>query len=189
MVGDDVSADAGRRHLCSPATTTSIVSAINKFEGRKFDYRRGTQFEEQYARYSTEQVERIRNDVVMGALRGLSTRLGIAARGTQVDHLRQRGLHRDAAAADARAGRVGAGESDPDGARPRRRRTARARTPASCSPSRISTRGCATSSTPPTATTRPSTRSIRAAWPRSSSGSTTSSGRRQALPPIGARCR
>ena len=33
----------------------SIVSAINSFEGRKFDYEPRNQFEEQYARYPTEQ--------------------------------------------------------------------------------------------------------------------------------------
>jgi VWFA-related protein len=54
----------------------SIVSAINNFEGRKFRYEPRNQFEEQYARYPSEQVEFIRNDVVMTALRGASTRLG-----------------------------------------------------------------------------------------------------------------
>ena len=54
----------------------SIVSAINNFEGRKFRYEPRNQFEEQYARYPTEQVEIIRNDVVMTALRGAATRLG-----------------------------------------------------------------------------------------------------------------
>ncbi|HEY6361110.1 MAG TPA: VWA domain-containing protein, partial [Vicinamibacterales bacterium] len=54
----------------------SIVSAINNFEGRKFRYEPRNQFEEQYARYPTEQVEYIRNDVVMTALRGAATRLG-----------------------------------------------------------------------------------------------------------------
>ena len=54
----------------------SIVSAINSFEGRKFNYEPRNQFEEQYARYPTEQVEYIRNDVVMTALRGAATRLG-----------------------------------------------------------------------------------------------------------------
>jgi VWFA-related protein len=54
----------------------SIISAINNFEGRKFDYRPLNQFEANYMRYSTEVVERIRNDVVMGALQGLAIRLG-----------------------------------------------------------------------------------------------------------------
>jgi VWFA-related protein len=54
----------------------SIISAIENFEGRKFDYRPRNSFEEQYSRAPSEIVEQIRNDVVMGALRGLSTRLG-----------------------------------------------------------------------------------------------------------------
>ena len=57
----------------NPAT---IISAIERFEGRKFDYRPRNQFEEQYARAPSEAVEQIRNQVVMGALRGLATRLG-----------------------------------------------------------------------------------------------------------------
>jgi VWFA-related protein len=54
----------------------SIVRAIASFEGRKFDYTPRNAFEQQYARYSTQDVERIRNDVVMGALKALSVRLG-----------------------------------------------------------------------------------------------------------------
>ena len=54
----------------------SVVSAIERFEGRKFDYRPRNSFEEQYARAPSEAVEQIRNQVVMTALRGLSTRLG-----------------------------------------------------------------------------------------------------------------
>jgi VWFA-related protein len=57
----------------NPAT---IISAIERFEGRKFDYRPRNLFEEQYARAPSEVVEQIRNQVVMTALRGLSTRLG-----------------------------------------------------------------------------------------------------------------
>jgi VWFA-related protein len=56
--------------------TASVVSAIERFEGRKFDYRPRNQLEEQYARAPTEVVEQIRNQVVMTALRGLATRLG-----------------------------------------------------------------------------------------------------------------
>ena len=48
----------------SRATMRRSFSAINKFEGRKFRYEPRNQFEEQYARYPTEQVELIRNDVV-----------------------------------------------------------------------------------------------------------------------------
>jgi VWFA-related protein len=53
-----------------------IIGAINAFEGRKYDYRPRNQLEENYVRYPTDTVERIRNEVVMGALRGLSVRLG-----------------------------------------------------------------------------------------------------------------
>ena len=53
-----------------------IIGAINAFEGRKYDYRPKNQLEENYVRYPTETVERIRNEAVMGALRGLSVRLG-----------------------------------------------------------------------------------------------------------------
>jgi VWFA-related protein len=53
-----------------------IIGAINAFEGRKYDYRPKNQLEENYVRYDTSTVERIRNEVVMGALRGLSVRLG-----------------------------------------------------------------------------------------------------------------
>jgi VWFA-related protein len=53
-----------------------VMGAINNFVGRKFDYTPLNVFEQNYMRYSTDQVERIRNDVVMGALRGLAVRLG-----------------------------------------------------------------------------------------------------------------
>jgi hypothetical protein len=58
----------------------TVLSAINNFKGRKFDYTPMNQFEEQYARYPTEVVEQVRNDVVMTALRGLSTRLSAVLR-------------------------------------------------------------------------------------------------------------
>ncbi|HEU4691798.1 MAG TPA: VWA domain-containing protein, partial [Vicinamibacterales bacterium] len=54
----------------------SVLTAIERFEGRKFDYTPLNQFEQNYMRYPTEQVEKIRNDVVMTALQGLSVRLG-----------------------------------------------------------------------------------------------------------------
>ena len=57
----------------NPAT---VISAIERFEGRKFDYRPRNLFEEQYARAPSETVEQIRNQVVMTALRGLASRLG-----------------------------------------------------------------------------------------------------------------
>ena len=55
---------------------TSLLSAINNFEGRKYDYEPRNSFELEYSEFPTEEVERIRNQVVMDALRGLSIRLG-----------------------------------------------------------------------------------------------------------------
>ena len=59
----------------------SVITAIERFEGRKYDYRPRNLLEENYVRYSTDDVERIRNDVVMSALRGLSTHLGALREG------------------------------------------------------------------------------------------------------------
>ena len=143
----------------NPAT---MISAIERFEGRKFDYRPRNLFEEQYARAPSEIVEQIRNQVVMTALRGLSTPPRRAARGTQGDHLRQRRTDGDAAAAAARRRRVARSDEQPRraqqpddrGEQPARgdgRRSSR---------SRICTRRCATSSPRRTATTPRSTRSI-----------------------------
>jgi VWFA-related protein len=53
-----------------------IISAIQRFEGRKFDYRPRNAFEEQYAYYPAATVERIRNQVTMGALKAASVLLG-----------------------------------------------------------------------------------------------------------------
>jgi VWFA-related protein len=54
----------------------SLISAINKFEGRKGLYDPRNEFEERYAYYPAQTVENIRNDVTMGALKGAAVRLG-----------------------------------------------------------------------------------------------------------------
>jgi VWFA-related protein len=54
----------------------SIVQAINHFEGRKGQYEPRNEFEERYAYYPAATVERIRDDVTMGALTGAAVRLG-----------------------------------------------------------------------------------------------------------------
>jgi VWFA-related protein len=54
----------------------SLISAINKFEGRKFNYEPRNQFEDQYAYYPAQVVENVRNQVTMGALKGAAVRLG-----------------------------------------------------------------------------------------------------------------
>src|SRR5262245_21222146 len=43
----------------------SIVSAVQRFEGRKFGYTPRNRFEDEYSRYPASEVERIRNEVVM----------------------------------------------------------------------------------------------------------------------------
>jgi VWFA-related protein len=53
-----------------------IASTIERFVGRKYKYEPLNVFEQRYANAPTEQVEMIRNQVVVGALRGLSTFLG-----------------------------------------------------------------------------------------------------------------
>ena len=54
----------------------SLISAINKFEGRKGLYEPRNEYEERYAYYPAQTVERIRNDVVFGALQGAAVKLG-----------------------------------------------------------------------------------------------------------------
>ncbi|HYT74356.1 MAG TPA: VWA domain-containing protein, partial [Vicinamibacterales bacterium] len=54
----------------------SLISAINKFEGRKNNYQPQNEFEERYAYYPTTIVERIRDDVTMTALSGAAVKLG-----------------------------------------------------------------------------------------------------------------
>ncbi len=54
----------------------SLISAVEHFEGRKFDYQPRNMFEEKYAYYPAATVEKIRNDVTMGALKGAAVKLG-----------------------------------------------------------------------------------------------------------------
>ena len=54
----------------------SVVRQVLQFEGRRFRYEPRNLFEEQYARYSAQTIESIRNQVVISALAGLSTHLG-----------------------------------------------------------------------------------------------------------------
>jgi VWFA-related protein len=64
------------RDLTFTRNRASLVSAIEKFEGRRFNYQPRNQFEERYAYYPASIVERIRNDVVMDALKGAAVKLG-----------------------------------------------------------------------------------------------------------------
>jgi VWFA-related protein len=60
---------------------SSLSEAINHFEGRKGNYEPRNEFEEKYAYYPTAQVESIRNDVTMGALRAAASQLGAMREG------------------------------------------------------------------------------------------------------------
>jgi VWFA-related protein len=53
-----------------------LISAIESFEGRKFNYIPKNTFEEQYAFYPAATVERIRNQVTMSALKAAAIRMG-----------------------------------------------------------------------------------------------------------------
>jgi VWFA-related protein len=55
---------------------SGLISAIERFEGRKHNYQPRNMFEEQYAQYPAQTVERIRNQVTMSALKAASVRLG-----------------------------------------------------------------------------------------------------------------
>ena len=59
----------------------SIVRAIQAFEGRKFDYIPRNRFEEQYSRIPPQEVEKVRNQVVMDALSAVAVRMGAMRQG------------------------------------------------------------------------------------------------------------
>jgi VWFA-related protein len=54
----------------------AVMRTIQQFRGRKFRYQPENQFEETYANYPTEVVERIRNQVSLSALKALMHRMG-----------------------------------------------------------------------------------------------------------------
>ena len=53
-----------------------IIDQVDNFFGQKYDYKPRNQYERTYAHFPTETVELIRNDVSLGALRGLMIYLG-----------------------------------------------------------------------------------------------------------------
>jgi VWFA-related protein len=55
---------------------SSLISAVEHFQGRRFDYTPRNEFEERYANYPAATVEQVRNQVVMTALKGAAIRLG-----------------------------------------------------------------------------------------------------------------
>jgi VWFA-related protein len=55
---------------------SAVVRGLEQFQGRKYDYTPRNQFEERYAYYPTEIVERIRNQVSLSALKALIVHMG-----------------------------------------------------------------------------------------------------------------
>ena len=54
----------------------AVMRAIQQFQGRKYDYTPRNQFEERYAYYPTEIVEKIRNQVSLSAIKSLIVHMG-----------------------------------------------------------------------------------------------------------------
>lgn len=54
----------------------AVMRALAQFQGRKFEYEPKNQFEENYAHYPTEVVERIRTQVSMSAIKSLIVHMG-----------------------------------------------------------------------------------------------------------------
>src|SRR5262245_65018193 len=55
---------------------SAVMRALEQFTGRKFEYEPKNQYEETYAHYPTETVERIRNQVSLSAIKGLIVHMG-----------------------------------------------------------------------------------------------------------------
>ncbi|MGD9906739.1 MAG: VWA domain-containing protein [Vicinamibacterales bacterium] len=58
-----------------------VMRALERFQGRKFDYTPRNALEDRYANYPAETVERIRRQVSLSALQGLSVKLGALREG------------------------------------------------------------------------------------------------------------
>src|SRR4051812_24905709 len=55
---------------------SAVMRGLEQFQGRKFDYEPRNQYEEQYAHYPAEIVEKIRNQVSLSALKALIVHMG-----------------------------------------------------------------------------------------------------------------
>jgi VWFA-related protein len=69
------------RDLTFTRNRDALVTAIERFEGRRFNYIPRNEFEERYAYYPAGTVERIRNQVVMDAIKGAAVKLGAMREG------------------------------------------------------------------------------------------------------------
>jgi hypothetical protein len=62
---------------------SAVVRGLQQFTGRKYEYEPKNQFEENYAHYPTEVVERIRNQVSLSAIRSLVVHMGSLKEGAR----------------------------------------------------------------------------------------------------------
>jgi VWFA-related protein len=60
---------------------SAVSRGLQQFLGRKYEYEPKNQFEEQYAHYPTETVERVRNQVSLSALKALIVHMGTLKEG------------------------------------------------------------------------------------------------------------
>lgn len=60
---------------------SGVIRALERFEGRKFNYEPRNYTEERYAQYPAEVVERIRRQVSLSAIEGLAVKLGALREG------------------------------------------------------------------------------------------------------------
>ena len=96
----------------------AAIGAVNNFEGRKFNYQPRNAFEEQYAYYPAATVERVRNQVTMGALKAAAVRLGGLREGRKAVIFVSEGFTASAAGAAERPGGGDAWCRQSDGRRP-----------------------------------------------------------------------
>src|SRR5213075_1949348 len=60
---------------------SAVTRGLQQFIGRKFEYEPKNQYEESYAHYPTEVVEKIRNQVSLSALKALIVHMGTLQEG------------------------------------------------------------------------------------------------------------
>ena len=104
-----------------------VIQSLGSFVGRKGDYTPRNRLEEQYANYPAEEVERIRNQVSLSALKGLISHMGSLKEGRKALILVSEGYSDTLPPQLRDPDRVDAG---PRQSRPRQRRRPAVTTPA-----------------------------------------------------------
>jgi hypothetical protein len=117
MVGVHVSRSSDRLRA-DDAQPLGRCRAAFRFLGRKFEYEPKNQFEETYAHYPTEIVEKVRNQVSMSALKALIVHMGSLKEGRKSLILVSEGYTEHHPAADAERRRAAAGLGNPAAGNP-----------------------------------------------------------------------